>query len=130
MSEWNLSVVLIVPALMQTKANYLSCALGYDEMPGNTYKVPLSANGELPITHYGCRTAATEDFADILQNAGAGNLPGGLDLAAFNLTVEDVQDIMGALIYDVRPATQMTNHFPDVCAANNLARYFPPEEDE
>lgn len=121
MSGWNLSIVMIVPAALQDTANRLSCALGHDVLPGNTFSVPLSADGSEPATHYGCRTAAKQEFVDILTSAGAGDLP-EIEWADFGLTVEDIAPVLEALIVDVRPAEQAGGHFDEVLAANALMR--------
>lgn len=115
-SNWNLSIVLIVPAELQDKANRLSCALGHDVLPGNTFSVPLSSDGET-VTHYGCRTSAKQEFVDILTAAGAGMLPPG-----FPDPLEDVQEVLAAQIVDVQDAGQMQTHFDAVLAANELTR--------
>lgn len=116
MSDWVHSVVVIVPAELLEKANALSCALGHDVPPGDTFAVSLSDDGET-VTHYGCRTSAKQEFLDILANAGEGELPEG-----FECSLEVVQEILAAMIMDVRPASDMIGHFDDVLAANELQR--------
>ncbi len=113
---WNLSIVIIVPSHLQDKANRLSCALGHDVLPGNTFSVPLSDNGE-DVTHYGCRTAAKQEFVDILQSASEGELP-----EDFEQPLEDVQEVMAAMIMDVRPSGNDAEHFDEVCATEGLSR--------
>lgn len=114
MADWTLSIVIIVPAGLREKANRLACALGHDVLPGNTFSVPLSDNGE-DVTHYGCRTAAKQEFVDILTAASEGELP-----EDFEQPLEDVQEVISAMIFDVRPASDMIGHFDDVLAANGL----------
>lgn len=126
MTDWTLSIVLIVPAELQDKANRLSCALGHDVLPGNTFSVPLSDNGET-VTHYGCRTAAKQEFVDILTSAGAGDLP-DIEWADFDLTAEDIAPVLAALIVDVRPAGKASGHFDEVAAGNGLALVVPEED--
>lgn len=121
MSSWNLSIVMIVPAALQDTANRLSCALGHDVLPGNTFSVPLSSDGSEPATHYGCRTAAQQSFADLLTAAGGGTLPDDIVWGDFGLRTEDVPPLLASLIADVRSAGQADGHFGDVLAANNLA---------
>lgn len=121
MSDWTLSIVMIVPAALQDTANRLSCALGHDVLPGNTFSVPLSSDGSDPATHYGCRTAAKQEFVDILTSAGAGDLP-DIEWADYGLTVEDVAPLLAALIVDVRPAGEASGHFDEVIAGNGLVR--------
>ncbi|MFC5385206.1 hypothetical protein ACFPLB_04400 [Aquamicrobium segne] len=119
MSDWNLSIVMIVPAELQDQANRISCALDYDVLPGNTFSVALSVDGSEPATHYGCRTSAKQEFVDILNQAGSGNLP-EIEWSDFDLTPDDVAAVLGALIIDVRPDDQVTGHFDDVMAAREL----------
>ena len=122
MTDWNLSIVIIVPAALQDKANRLACALGHDVLPGNTFSVPLSDNPSQEVSHYGCRTAAKQEFVDIINAAGAGMLPEDFPLDEFGVTVQDVQDVIAAQIMDVRSAGEMLTHFDDVAAANDLQR--------
>ncbi len=121
MTDWTLSIVMIVPAALQDTANRLSCALGHDVLPGNTFSVPLSSDGSEPATHYGCRTAAKQEFVNILTSAGQGDLP-DIEWADYGLTVEDVAPVLAALIVDVRPAGEASGHFDEVAAANGLGR--------
>lgn len=125
MSGWALSIVMIVPAAFQDTANRLSCALGHDVLPGNTFSVPLSADASEPATHYGCRTAAKQEFVDILTGASQGDLPdSGTD---YGLTVEDIASVLAVLIVDVRPAEQASGHFDEVAEDNSLRRIVPEE---
>lgn len=126
MSGWTLSIVMIVPAALQDAANRLSCALGHDVLPGNTFSVPLSEDGPEPATHYGCRTAAKQEFVDILTGAGAGDMPDA-EWADYGLTVEDIAPVLAALIVDVRPAEQASGHFDEVAEDSDLRRIVPEE---
>jgi hypothetical protein len=121
MTDWTLSIVMIVPAELQDTANRLSCALGHDVLPGDTFSVPLSATGAEPATHYGCRTAAQQSFVDLLAEAGQGSLP---DVAweDFGLTEADVPAVLSALIIDVKPASEAQGHFEAVVGARGLVR--------
>ena len=122
MNDWDLSIVIIVPADLQDKANRLSCALGHDVLPGNTFSVPLSSDGQDPVTHYGCRTSAKQEFVDILAAAGAGQLPPDFPLEEFGVTAQDIAEVLSAQILDVRDASEMIGHFDSVIAANGLMR--------
>lgn len=124
-SLWSLSLVMIVPAELRETANRLSCALGHDTLPGDTFSVPLWADGTGPATHYGCRTAAQEAFAQMLAAAGAGTLP-EIDWPAFGLSSADVQAVLAGLIADVRPAGEADGHFDDALSTHGLARIRPP----
>jgi hypothetical protein len=124
--NWTLSIVMLIPADLQDTGNKLACALGYDFLPGNTFSVPLSADGSEPVTHYGCRTAGKQEFVDMLTAAGQGELP-DVAWADFGLAVEDVAPVLAALAMDVRASDQMSGHFEAVIAANGLARVQPDE---
>lgn len=126
MSGWTLSIVMIVPAHLQEVANWLSCALGHDVLPGNTFSVPLSADGSEPATHFGCRTAAKQEFVGILTSAGQGDLP-EIEWADFGLTIEDIATVLAGLIVDVRSASEVAGHFDEVLVANGLALVAPGE---
>lgn len=125
-SLWTLSLVMIVPADLREAGNRVSCALGHDVMPGDTFSVPLSSGGAGPATHYGCRATAKPDFAAMLASAGSGSLP-EIDWSAYGLTLGDVSAVLGALIVDIRPAEQAEGHFEDVLAASGLTRVVPPD---
>lgn len=127
MSGWTLSIVMIIPAALQDTANRLSCALGHDVLPSNTFSVPLSAGGSEPATHYGCRTAAKQEFVDILTSAGQGDLPDA-EWADYGLTVEDIAPVLAALIVGVRPAGEASGHFDAVAAGHGLALVVPEED--
>lgn len=126
MTDWTLSIVMIVPASLRDIGNRLSCALGHDTLPGNTFSIPLSADGSEPATHYGCRTAAQQSFADLLSAAGQGVLP-DIDWTEYGLTVEDIGAVLARLIADVRPAEDADGHFDAAAAGHGLARVMPAE---
>lgn len=115
MTDWNKSIVIIVPAELLDKANRLACALGHDVPPGNTFSVELTDGTN---TFYGCQTPAKQEFLDILAAAGEGQLPP--ELEEFGVTPEDVDQILQKMIIDEREDD--TRHFTDVIVANNLTR--------
>jgi hypothetical protein len=119
MSDWTLSIVMIVPIELQDIANRISCALGYDTMPGNTFSVPLFANGFDPATHYGCRTSAKQEFVDLVTNGDIGLFP-DIPWSDYNLTTDEVASVLSILIIDVRPSNEVINHFESVLNANSL----------
>lgn len=119
MSDWTLSIVMIVPAALQETANRLACALGHDTLPGDTFSVPLSADGAEPATHYGCRSAAQQSFVDLLTAAGSGSLP-DVPWEDFRLTMDDISAVLAVLAADVRPAQQQDGHFAAVLATVGL----------
>lgn len=120
MTDWNLSIVIIVPAHLQDKANRLSCALGHDVLPGNTFSVPLSDNGT-DITHYGCRTSAKQEFVDIMTGASEGQLP-EIGWSDYGVTIDDIAEIVAVKIFDVRGAGDAAGHFEKVIADHGLVR--------
>ena len=121
MTDWTLSIVMIVPADLREKANRLSCALDHDVLPVDTFSVPLSATGAEPATHYGCRTAAQQSFVDLLTAAGQGELP-DVAWADYGLTEADIPTVLAALIIDVKPASEAQGHFGTVIGARGLVR--------
>lgn len=126
---FDLSIVLILPVSYQDDGNRLSCALGYDVMPGRTFSVPLSADGAAPATHYGCRTSGDQGFVDTVAGAEGGSLPDDLRLRPFGLNRTKVFALVGELIEDVRSVDAMIGHLDDVAAANNLKRVVEDGDD-
>lgn len=116
MTSFDYSAVVIVPLALREKANRLTCALGYDQLPGHTFSIGMRNVATGPITHYGCRTWAKQQFIDIISGAGEGSLPDDIDWEAFGLTPEDVAKIVRDKIHDVRPAGEYANHLEDVAA--------------
>jgi hypothetical protein len=110
------SVVLIIPADLQADANMLAAVLGYDQAPGNTYSVRLSANGNEPISHYGCHTWAHPPFVQMISAArDHGVLP---DLPWHPLTADRVLAVCNALIVSARD--DMSGHFSAATADAGL----------
>lgn len=59
--------------------------------PGNAFSVRLSATGTVPVTHYGGRTTAKEEFMDMMTNAGNGELP-DIVWQDYDLSEIDIQE--------------------------------------
>lgn len=108
------SCVLIVPASLRDKANTLAEAMGWG--PGS-YAVPLSADGSEPITHYGLRTWASDEFVAMLQGAAQGQMPPALTAASY--PPADFAAVVGNLAVSLQPA--MEGHFAAAIAAQGLA---------
>lgn len=121
MSEWLHSIVMIIPAELRDKANRLACALGHDADPGRTFSVALSGDGGSPASHYGCRTAAKQDFVDLVADASVGSIP-NLPWDDYGLSAQDIDDVLAALVMDIRPAGEMMGHFDEVVAGQGLSR--------
>lgn len=120
MSDWNLSVVLIVPSEYRERANRISCFLGHDVLPGRSYSIPLSSDGSEPATHYGLRTAAAQSFIEQVQAVSGKAALDPEELASFDLMEDDVREVVASLILDARDADDMDGHFEAVADANNL----------
>jgi hypothetical protein len=116
-----ISAVLIIPASLQRNANLVAVAMGHDVAPGNTYSLPLSADGKDPATHYGTHTWATGQFVGIIGHvAGGGALPPA-PWGAVGLTEQDVRDVVQALIMTTREdVEQASAHWHATLAANGL----------
>lgn len=66
------STVLIIPADLRSEANTLGEAMGWGP---NNYSVPLSENGTEPATHYGLHAWSTQEFVDLMEGIGTGQVP-------------------------------------------------------
>ena len=91
------SAVLIVPEALLTKANKLGAAMGWG--PTN-YTIPLiDAEGN---TFFGLRTDVQPSFLEMVQGVANGVVP-EMDLEAYELTLEDVQEVVENLATDFSP---------------------------
>jgi len=115
MSDWPYSVVMLVPAAIQSEANRLAAGLGHG--PSN-FSVGLSASGQEPPTHYGCRTQAQQSFVDLLAGMGQGEFPPieGAD-------PQVIGAILASLIIDISENEDGFSHFNRVIEANGLTRF-------
>lgn len=123
-----MSVVLILPDEHASTGNQVAVALGHDIAPGQTYSVPLSADGSEPYTHYGARAQASPGFVVMLDIATTGNVPPGTDQALADAALAmrtAYPDTVAALIYDVRNTEEVSDHWSDVLAANGLQTVMP-----
>lgn len=111
------SCVLILPAALRDAGNALAEAMGWGSC---NYSVPLSADGQEPATHYGLHAWVADTFLSLLEAAGEGIMPEGLDYPA-----EDFASVVGALIASFRDDS--TGHFADVIEANSL-QVIEPED--
>lgn len=117
MSDWPYSVVMLVPAAIQAEANQLAAGLGHG--PSN-FSVGLSASGQEPPTHYGCRAQAQQSFIDILTAAGGGTLP-----EIEGMTPQEVGTVLMQLQADVNVGVDGYAHFNQVIDAAGLKRMEP-----
>lgn len=94
------SAVLILPAAYLDAGNALGEAMGWGA--GN-YSVALSANGEEPATHYGCRAEVGPGF-----------------LALMEAPPEEALPVLAVLVADLRETDNGYGHWSDVLAALGL----------
>jgi hypothetical protein len=111
---------LILPAALQDAGNQLAIAMGHDELPGNTYNVPLQPIGEASEpTHFGTSTLVTPGFEAIILEAQQGNYP---DWPPEMISL--AQTVIAGLIADFTDnEASASEHFDSVAAANGLERY-------
>ena len=117
MSEWNYSVVIIVPASNKAVSNYIAEKLGFGP---NTFTVELSANGQSPATHYGCRSQARQSFIDIINQANEGIFP-----LVEGMTPEEVAATYSTWIVSTLVTDNGYEHFNNVVAGSDLQRIIP-----
>jgi hypothetical protein len=124
MTEYTSSLVLIIPDSHKAEANRLMCALDQDVLPGNTFSVPLSADGTLPATHWGARGVMLPSFSDMMEAAKASGNPPGRAYADFDLTIGQVKQVFDNLVISDSPQGDMTGleHFNAALAAAGLVR--------
>lgn len=94
--SFNISLGLMVPSALRELANRLTCALGHDSLPGNTFSVGLSADGFEPASHWACHSWVQQSFVETLTGAGQGQLP-QIDWAEFGLTVPEVWAVFAGI---------------------------------
>ena len=85
-----MNIVLLVPDSLRDTANGLGEAMGWGP---NNYSILLSADGSEPATHWSLNIAqASPDFLAMLEAAGEGQMPSGLDFPP-----ADFAAVMGGL---------------------------------
>lgn len=127
MSGFDYSVAAAVPVQMSDDANRVACALGFDALPGSTYKVPLSPTGQEPATHMGMHTWAQQSFIDTIQAARTGTLP-AINWQSFGLTGQRARAVANGLIHRVRPIDQNRPNWQAMLDANGLKVIGDPAE--
>jgi hypothetical protein len=105
-----LSTVLILPADQVDTGNAVAEAMGWG--PSN-YSIPLSANGRVPVTHYGLHTWATDSFRDMIE---AGYYPPELEQAGID--EKTFAAMTAALVSSFWP--DYTDHFATVIKESGL----------
>lgn len=124
MTDYTSSLVLIIPDSHKAMANRLMCALGQDVLPGNTFAVPLSADGTAPASHWGARGVMLPTFTDMMNDAKASGSPPGQAYSDFDLTIGNVKQVFDAMIIHDIPQGDMTGleHFNAALAESGLQR--------
>jgi hypothetical protein len=117
MSDWPYSVVLLIPASVQTAGNQIAAGIGHG--PSN-FSVALSENGSQPATWYGCRAQAQQSFIDLLTAVGQGELP-----IIQGMTPQEVGTVLMQLQADVNVGVDGYAHFNQVIDAAGLKRMEP-----
>lgn len=111
MSDWIYSAVLIMPVEHRDAINLLGQAMGWG--PEN-YSVPLSPDGNEPITHCGCRSMADVVFPALMQAPP----PEAVEAGA--------SELLTLLHVDLRADDDRSNHFEEAAAALGLRRVATP----
>lgn len=121
MSTPTVSFVGIVPVSDHDDANRLATAFGYQPENGNTFSIRLSSDGE-HHTHSAFVQSATPGFVALMEAGALGQLP-PLPWADFGLTAERVTQIMGGMVHDTKPLSELEasgqwlqDHLAEVCA--------------
>jgi len=104
-----LSLVMIVEVGSVEQANALCLTSGWSE---DNFTAHLSANGDDPVTHYGLRATAGEDFVENIQRA-----------------LDADPALASTLIVDLREDAARWVHFDDVLAQAGLQRAGSPAFD-
>ena len=68
---WNWRIVVIVPESSRNAAEQAARAINSTgpDYVGDAFTVPMSANGRLPVTHWGLYTSATDEMVDAMASA-------------------------------------------------------------
>ncbi len=122
MAGFDYSLAFMVPDAHRAEANRLACALGHDQLPGNTFSVGLSADGSEPATHWACHSWVQEIFIKTLFAAGEGHLPEVI-WSDFELTEKEVFEILSKLVSS-EPQTSFLD-FNEWITSKNLMKIEP-----
>ncbi len=100
-----LHFTLIIPADTKDDWNRVAAGLGFDRGPPetwNTFCIPLSADGQEPITHYAARFASSSLLKAVLLGAKQGIYP---ELTGVVVTEARMAELIDALEDDIYPPT-------------------------
>ena len=104
------SVVLIVPIVHRDAVNHLGEELGWGR---DIVSSPVSANG-VTVTHYGCRSHATDSIRSLFVYGQTGEYP------VSPLPAEELKKIFETMIVDFSDTLIEQAHFDAVLKANNF----------
>lgn len=106
------SCVLICTADDKPAMDALSVQLGHVDPGSEVFTVPLSADGQEPVTHYGMHTWAQDGFVGLVEAALSGSLPPGFP--------PETQQLMQRCIWSHRTDSGGYPHWSDVLASHGL----------
>jgi hypothetical protein len=107
-------------------ANKLAVAMGHCPEGADAYTVPLSIDGNNPITHWLCHSWCVESFAQMLYGVSQGTLPEpdlGRVWEDFGLTAQRVGSLMAAAIVSCKDGADPQTHVTEILESNNLQKY-------
>lgn len=110
-----ISCVLLVPVELAAAANQMAIDLGY-ATNHDTYTKPVLKDGAL--AYYGAHTFASGTFVMMLENAIQGIIPP--DLVAKGYSAEQVQALVGAMLYSNRNFGEPIDNWNDLLEAKGL----------
>jgi hypothetical protein len=104
-----LSVVMILPDAAKSSGNSFATAHGWQEAQGDTFSVPLTADGT-SVTHWGTHASADDN---------------GPLARMFTAPPAEALPLLSVMVHSLRPydETWGAPHFDEVAAANGLARW-------
>jgi hypothetical protein len=109
---YDYSAVCLVPADKQEIGNRLAEGLGHGP---NNYSVPLSGDGSLPATHYGCRAQVNEVFVAMVQSASTGDFP-----EIEGMTQVEILEAFSNMSIDIQQGIDAYSHFTEYAASMGL----------
>lgn len=111
MSEWNYSIVLVIPAADQVAGNQIAEALGYGP---DTFSLPAVSEGATEPTHYFNHSFGAQAFVDMVQALGEGNPPEGMP--------PELLEPLSRMIISIRDGGDPVQHVDEALEENGLVR--------
>lgn len=113
------SVVAVCTSATRVPFNLLSWAVGCQDFGGDSFSVPLSADGKDPASHYGCHGWAPLPFKTMVEDAQGGTLP-DIVWEDFSLTEAEVTTLIGVLTISISTTVVRRPHFDQVLTTESL----------